>query len=204
MDTDADGTCDSVDPDDDGDGVPDVNDVYPKDVSEWEDRNGDGLGDNAHPLSIIDHMKLNPGLTAVIIILILAVIGAAAAVILVRKKGDEAATYADDQYSSYDNTESWDESQPIEEEVSEFSEIPPAPPGFEEEAIADNSEDVPPPPPGFESESEEVSEVPPAPPGFEEVMTSSESEVPPPPPGFDTEPDTDNDDSQIPPPPPGF
>jgi hypothetical protein len=46
--------------------------------------------------------------------------------------------------------------------------------------------------------------VPPAPPGFEEVMTSSESEVPPPPPGFDTEPDTGNDDSQIPPPPPGF
>ena len=199
LDTDADGTCDAIDPDDDGDGVPDVNDIYPKDGSEWEDRNGDGLGDNAHPLSIIDHMKLNPGLTAVVFILILAAIGATAAVVLVRKKGDEAATYADDQYSSHDNTESWGEYEP-----SEASEIPPAPPGFEEEATEHNSEDVPPLPPGFSSESEEVSEVPPAPPGFEEVMTPSESEVPPPPPGFDSWSDNDDDDSQIPPPPPGF
>ena len=57
MDTDADGTCDAVDPDDDGDGVPDVNDVYPKDGTEWEDRNSDGLGDNAHPLSIVDQIN---------------------------------------------------------------------------------------------------------------------------------------------------
>jgi len=217
LDTDADGTCDAVDPDDDGDGVPDVNDVYPKDGSEWEDRNSDGLGDNAHPLSIIDHMKLNPGLTALVFILILAAIGATAAVVLVRKKDDEATTYGDDQYSSYDDTESW-----AEYESSEDSEVPPAPPGFEDEAFEDNSEEVPPPPPGFETESEEVSEVPPAPPGFEEVMppsdsevppappgfeevmAPSDSEVPPPPPGFGSESDTDNDDSQIPPPPPGF
>ena len=199
LDTDADGTCDAVDPDDDGDGVPDVNDVYPKDGTEWEDRNSDGLGDNAHPLSIVDHMKLNPGLTALVFILILAAIGATAAVVLVRKKDDEAATYGDDQYSSYDDTESWAEYEP-----SEDSEIPPAPPGFEDEVVEDNSGEVPPPPPGFEAEREDVSEVPPAPPGFEEVMAPSDSEVPPPPPGFGSEPDTDNDDSQIPPPPPGF
>jgi len=66
-DTDGDGQCDFIDADDDGDGVGDPNDAFPLDSTEWEDRNGDGLGDNAYPLTLIDHMKINPILTAVMV-----------------------------------------------------------------------------------------------------------------------------------------
>ena len=59
QDNDGDDICDSVDIDDDGDGIIDTEDAFPRDLSEYEDRNGDGLGDNAHPLSILDHIKLN-------------------------------------------------------------------------------------------------------------------------------------------------
>ena len=44
-----DGNCDLLDMDDDNDGVPDTEDVFPKDVNEWEDLNNDGMGDNGHP-----------------------------------------------------------------------------------------------------------------------------------------------------------
>ena len=70
LDTDGDGSCDVVDADDDNDGVSDIADVFPLDVTEWEDRNGDGLGDNANPLTIVDHMKLNPLLTALAVLVI--------------------------------------------------------------------------------------------------------------------------------------
>ncbi len=35
--------------DSDGDGVPDVNDAFPSDPNEWEDTDGDGIGNNADP-----------------------------------------------------------------------------------------------------------------------------------------------------------
>ena len=57
----------SVDPDDDNDGIIIVNDLFPKDVSEWEDLNGDGL---EYPLTLLDKIKLNSN----IIMPILAVI----------------------------------------------------------------------------------------------------------------------------------
>ena len=85
MDTDGDETCDKLDMDDDGDGVPDIGDKFPKDSSEWEDLNGDGLGDNGNPLSIVDKMKLNPGITALALIAIIAAIGAATYANLTRK-----------------------------------------------------------------------------------------------------------------------
>lgn len=47
IDIDADGICNHVDVDDDGDGVPDTDDSFPTDVSEWLDTDGDGLGDNS-------------------------------------------------------------------------------------------------------------------------------------------------------------
>ena len=62
-DFDEDGTCDLIDPDDDNDGWTDLQDAFPFDRLEWEDRNSDGLGDNAHPLTIMDKMKLNPGVS---------------------------------------------------------------------------------------------------------------------------------------------
>ena len=48
-DTDGDGLGDVCDDDDDGDGVPDENDPFPKDISESIDEDGDGVGDNADP-----------------------------------------------------------------------------------------------------------------------------------------------------------
>jgi hypothetical protein len=46
-DTDGDGIFDSVDLDDDNDGVPDISDVFPLDPNESFDTDGDGIGDNA-------------------------------------------------------------------------------------------------------------------------------------------------------------
>ena len=76
-DTDMDGTCDILDMDDDNDGVPDSGDEFPKDVEEWEDLNNDGLGDNGHPLSIVDRMKLSPGISALAILAIMSLLGVA-------------------------------------------------------------------------------------------------------------------------------
>ncbi|MDG1749979.1 MAG: M12 family metallo-peptidase [Porticoccaceae bacterium] len=47
MDTDADGIPDYLDDDDDGDGVLDEDDAFPKDSSETIDTDGDGIGDNS-------------------------------------------------------------------------------------------------------------------------------------------------------------
>jgi hypothetical protein len=46
-DIDGDNQPDCVDPDDDNDGVPDDQDVFPNDPSESDDSDGDGVGDNA-------------------------------------------------------------------------------------------------------------------------------------------------------------
>ncbi len=45
-DFDGDGTVDDADPDDDNDGVADVDDRFPLDPNEWADSDGDGVGDN--------------------------------------------------------------------------------------------------------------------------------------------------------------
>jgi len=46
-DTDGDGLNNDADNDDDNDGISDINDVFPLDVSEFADADGDGIGDNA-------------------------------------------------------------------------------------------------------------------------------------------------------------
>ena len=46
-DTDNDGTCDFLDPDDDNDSVMDVDDDLPEDPNESKDTDGDGIGNNA-------------------------------------------------------------------------------------------------------------------------------------------------------------
>lgn len=46
-DTDNDGIGNNVDPDDDGDGVNDAQDVFPLDSTEWVDTDNDGIGNNA-------------------------------------------------------------------------------------------------------------------------------------------------------------
>ena len=45
-DTDGDGVLNSLDRDDDGDGIPDGADAFPLDADEWADSDGDGVGDN--------------------------------------------------------------------------------------------------------------------------------------------------------------
>ncbi|MEJ2704914.1 MAG: DUF5060 domain-containing protein [Sedimentisphaerales bacterium] len=45
-DVDGDGIANDLDPDDDQDGVPDVEDAFPLDPSEWADKDGDWIGDN--------------------------------------------------------------------------------------------------------------------------------------------------------------
>ncbi|BFM08448.1 ASPIC/UnbV domain-containing protein [Halioxenophilus aromaticivorans] len=45
-DSDGDGIGDATDPDDDNDGVLDVDDAFPLDPTEWSDTDGDGVGDN--------------------------------------------------------------------------------------------------------------------------------------------------------------
>jgi gliding motility-associated-like protein len=47
QDTDRDGIPDSVDTDDDGDTILDINDAFPLDKNEWKDSDRDGRGDNA-------------------------------------------------------------------------------------------------------------------------------------------------------------
>ena len=47
LDTDGDGIIDSIDTDDDGDTILDINDAFPLDKNEWKDTDGDGIGDNA-------------------------------------------------------------------------------------------------------------------------------------------------------------
>ena len=47
LDTDGDGIPDSRDPDDDNDGVKDIDDDLPLDPNETSDYDGDGIGDNA-------------------------------------------------------------------------------------------------------------------------------------------------------------
>ncbi len=65
LDFDMDGTCDLIDPDDDNDGVIDALDAFANDPNEWEDRNNDGKGDISNPLTVMDHIKLNPGISVV-------------------------------------------------------------------------------------------------------------------------------------------
>ena len=45
-DIDADGKANHLDPDDDQDGVPDVEDAFPLDPEEWQDKDKDSIGDN--------------------------------------------------------------------------------------------------------------------------------------------------------------
>ncbi len=65
-----DGLCDAMDPDRDGDGFPnpaDPNnptgdeDRFPDDHTEWYDANGDGEGDNANPVTLLDNVEADPG-----------------------------------------------------------------------------------------------------------------------------------------------
>ena len=99
-DFDDDGSCDPVDPDDDNDGWTDDMDAFPYDATEWVDRNGDGRGDNAHPLTAMDHMRLNPETTVVGFALIGALVSASIA-FAVGSRRQSPEEYEDDDEDDY-------------------------------------------------------------------------------------------------------
>ncbi len=179
-DNDGDGTCDAIDADDDNDGVLDALDVFPFDGTEWEDRNGDGLGDNGHPLTLVDKMKLNPVLTGVVFTLILAIIAGVVAFSMGRRTGRAEETWKDDEYQRYDQQPALREEKP---QGWTDDEVPPPPPT--RTILAPEPEMMPEPEqeaeePEAEPEMEEP-EVPPAPPPPPDFVKSR----PPPPPGFE-------------------
>jgi len=94
-DFDGDLTCDLIDPDDDNDGVIDQEDAFPYDSEEWVDRNLDGLGDNANPLTIMDKMKLNPEVSIIAIGSLAAMLSATMAFLFGRSRLKEQ--YDEDQ-----------------------------------------------------------------------------------------------------------
>jgi hypothetical protein len=65
-DTDDDGLVDdnsalNSDDDDDNDGYNDSEDAFPLDPTEWEDANGDGIGDNEKPVTILESLSSQAG-----------------------------------------------------------------------------------------------------------------------------------------------
>ena len=185
-DNDGDGTCDAIDADDDNDGVLDEVDVFPFDGAEWEDRNGDGLGDNGHPLTLVDKMKLNPVLTVVVFALILAVFAGIAAFTMGRRAGQAEEAWKDDEYQRYDQ-------QPaLREEKSRWAddEAPPPPPARpisppEPEAVPEPEPEAEEPEPEPEMEQPEAPPPPPAPPSPPPLPPDFVKPPPPPPPGFE-------------------
>ena len=141
-DTDMDGNCDLLDMDDDNDGVPDSGDVFPKDANEWEDLNNDGLGDNGNPLSLLDKMKLSPGISALAVLAILALLGVL--VYSTAFSGGGASPISNVFHKKQDSAEGSDYSNTQVENSP-----PPVPPGLEEESenernYAKSWEDLPP------------------------------------------------------------
>jgi hypothetical protein len=105
-DFDGDLTCDLIDPDDDNDGVIDQEDAFPYDSEEWVDRNSDGLGDNANPLTIMDKMKLNPEVSIIAIGSVAAMLSATMAFLFGRSRLKE----------QYDEDQSWVEEDEDEDD----------------------------------------------------------------------------------------
>jgi hypothetical protein len=105
-DFDGDLTCDLIDPDDDNDGVIDSEDAFPYDSEEWVDRNSDGLGDNANPLTIMDKMKLNPEVSIIAIGSMAAMLSATMAFLFGRSR----------LKGQYDEDQSWVEEDEDEDD----------------------------------------------------------------------------------------
>jgi hypothetical protein len=104
IDTDSDMTCDIIDPDDDGDGIIDINDLFPKNGNEWEDLNGDGLGDNKYPLTLLDKIKLNSNIIMPISVILIILIMAFSFITTRRSISPEQQIMVEiDKYSDFSN-----------------------------------------------------------------------------------------------------
>ena len=171
-DTDGDKTCDVNDPDMDGDNVINEQDAFPLDISEWEDRNNDGKGDNAYPLSITDKMSLNPVPTFLISLTIIALIGGAVLVYTNQQKSSKDDIYKGTDMTSYTESQELvnDELPPLPEDVDEVVESENI--VSEETIISSEETNIPPPPPEMPPIK---SNIPPPPPGFEPVITEEKA-----------------------------
>jgi len=115
-----DGLCNSIDPDDDGDGYPDPidpdniqahEDAFKWDHTEWHDANNDGMGDEGTPLTFMDNVQADPQPFA---IALLAIIG----LVVVAKRamgGDEE----EDEFEGIDETEAFMDEDELEEAIDE-------------------------------------------------------------------------------------
>lgn len=187
-DLDGDGDCDTLDADIDGDNILNQVDKFPEDSSEWEDRNNDGKGDNAYPLSITDKMALNPVTTFLVLFMLIAMIGGSVLVYTIKNRVPETEVYQKGvDMTSYTEKEMVSN---VEDEVlvskppmPEKPPVPDAPPMPEKPPVPD-APPMPESPPGFESQ---MSSLIPPPPGFEPnavvenkpVIVSSWEELPP-------------------------
>ncbi|MDB3855603.1 MSCRAMM family adhesin SdrC [Euryarchaeota archaeon] len=177
-DLDGDGTCDLLDADKDGDNILNQVDKFPEDPLEWEDRNGDGKGDNAYPLSITDKMALNPVPTFLILFVIIAMIGGSVVVYTVKKRTPESAlsyqrgtdmTDYTEQDMVFDEDNSVPDAPPMPEmPPMPESSVPEAPPMPEKPPLPESSVPEAPPMPEIQSGAR----IPPPPPGFESVSTT--------------------------------
>jgi hypothetical protein len=172
-DVDEDDSCNEMDEDDDGDGILDNSDAFPQDPNEWQDRNNDGLGDNAYPLSIGEKISLHPIMVIGTLLIILGGIGGTI-FMTSKKKGDNTPYYQDDNISEYEDIYA-EEEIVAEIDFDETAPPPPPPPPGLEPVVSPTPPPLP--PPGFEPKSELTK--PPS------QQDGDAGDAPPPPPGLD-------------------
>ncbi|MDA8690435.1 hypothetical protein N9M86_05070 [Euryarchaeota archaeon] len=81
-----DGSAQNSDDDDDNDGYNDTEDAFPLDPTEWEDENGDGIGDNEKPVTQIERLSSQAGKSSFYGITIIMVMSSLAFVGLISNK----------------------------------------------------------------------------------------------------------------------
>jgi hypothetical protein len=83
-----DGSAQNSDDDDDNDGYNDTEDAFPLDPKEWEDENGDGIGDNEKPVTLLESFSPSTGKWAFFGISILVTLSSLIFVGLIANKRD--------------------------------------------------------------------------------------------------------------------
>ena len=120
IDTDSDMTCDLIDPDDDGDGIIDIIDLFPKDGNEWEDLNGDGLGDNKYPLTLLDKIKLNSNIIVPIIVVIITIMAIVSLILSRKRNNTEEELQESEKYDDFNIDFELDKTTEVNENIMEM------------------------------------------------------------------------------------
>ena len=120
IDTDSDMTCDLIDPDDDGDGIIDIIDLFPKDGNEWEDLNGDGLGDNKYPLTLLDKIKLNSNIIVPIIVVIITIMAIVSLILSRKRNNTEEELQESEKYDDFNIDFELDKTTEVNENIMQM------------------------------------------------------------------------------------